>query len=78
MRTRAASIVDGVDWAPLWDTLSNLRVGWVLAASAILVFESVLRALRWRVLLRPASHLFVPNLALSRHRQIRNKQVLDL
>mgnify|MGYP000129386577 CR=1 FL=1 len=45
--------VAGVDWAPLWTTLADIRFGWVLAACVILVFEFVLRALRWRVLLRP-------------------------
>ena len=45
--------VAGVDWAPLLDTLADVKLGWVLVACGILVFEFVLRALRWRVLLRP-------------------------
>ncbi len=45
--------IAGVDWAPLGHTLSTVKPLWVLAACAILVFEFVLRAVRWRVLLRP-------------------------
>lgn len=48
-----AWFISGVDWAPLADALRQVRIGWVLAASAILVFEFVLRAVRWQVLLRP-------------------------
>lgn len=43
----------GVQWTSLGATLGGVRVGWVLAAAAILVLEFVLRALRWQVLLRP-------------------------
>lgn len=45
--------VAGVDWGPLGTTLANVKLPWVGAACAILVFEFVLRAVRWRVLLRP-------------------------
>ncbi|HCH66647.1 MAG TPA: hypothetical protein DFR83_27825, partial [Deltaproteobacteria bacterium] len=45
--------IAGVDWAPLAEALRQIKLGWVLAASAILVFEFVLRAVRWQVLLRP-------------------------
>jgi len=45
--------VSGVDWEPLVDTLRQVKIGWVVAASAVLVFEFVLRSLRWQVLLRP-------------------------
>ncbi len=42
-----------VDWAPLWTTLKAVRLPWIGAAAAIVLFEFVLRALRWHVLLRP-------------------------
>lgn len=45
--------VSGVEWAPLADTLGSVKLGWVAAASAILVFEFVLRAIRWQALLSP-------------------------
>ena len=43
----------GVDWGELGQTLAAVHVGWVAAAAGILVGEFVLRALRWKVLLRP-------------------------
>ncbi len=41
------------DWHELQVSLASVKLGWVLAASLILVGEFVLRAARWRVLLRP-------------------------
>lgn len=43
----------GVDWSGLSETLRSVRLGWVAAAAGILLGEFVLRAVRWRVLLRP-------------------------
>ena len=51
--TALAWFISGVDWAPLKEALTGIHLEWVAAAAAILVFEFVLRALRWRVLLRP-------------------------
>ncbi len=48
-----AWFVLGVDWLPLQETLAVVDLAWVMAAVGILVFEFVLRAARWRVLLRP-------------------------
>lgn len=48
-----AWFVRGVDWGELGQTLARVRVGWVLAAAAIILAESLIRALRWAVLLRP-------------------------
>jgi glycosyltransferase 2 family protein len=43
----------GVTWGELAGTLANVDVRWVALASAMLLGEFVLRAVRWRVLLRP-------------------------
>lgn len=48
-----AWFVYDVNWAELGDTLARVRIGWVLAATAIILCESAIRALRWSVLLRP-------------------------
>lgn len=42
-----------VDWADLSATLGRVRLGWVAAAALIILCESVIRAVRWTVLLRP-------------------------
>ncbi len=42
-----------VDWGPLASTLAAVKPGWIALAAGIVVFEFVLRALRWTVLLRP-------------------------
>ena len=43
----------GVDWASLGAALGRVRPAWVAVASALLLGEFGLRALRWGVLLRP-------------------------
>jgi glycosyltransferase 2 family protein len=48
-----AWFLSGVEWAPLGRTLATVRLEWVAVASTILLGEFVLRAVRWRVLLRP-------------------------
>ena len=48
-----AWFLSNVEWGPLAGTLRGVHVGWVAAAAGLLLFEFVLRALRWRVLLRP-------------------------
>jgi len=45
--------ISGVDWPPLFQTLQQVKPGWVAIACGILVFEFVLRSVRWKVLLRP-------------------------
>ena len=42
-----------VDWAELSDTLTRVHLGWVALSAAIILGESVVRALRWQILLRP-------------------------
>ncbi len=42
-----------IEWGPLGAALGGVALPWVAAASGILLFEFVLRAWRWRVLLRP-------------------------
>ncbi len=43
----------GVDWQLLGDELASVRVGWVALAAGLLLGEFAIRALRWKVLLRP-------------------------
>ena len=45
--------VHDVDWAALGATLGAVKLGWVLAAAIIILCESLVRAVRWTVLLRP-------------------------
>lgn len=45
--------VHDVDWAELGATLASVKLGWVLAAAVIILCESLVRAVRWTVLLRP-------------------------
>ena len=49
----AAWFAADVRWGPLEATLRAVRPPWVLAAVGLLLFEFVLRAWRWQVLLRP-------------------------
>lgn len=44
-----------VDWAALGGALGDVHVAYVAIASALLLMEFVLRALRWKVLLRPVA-----------------------
>ena len=48
-----AWFLSGVEWAPLQAALAAVELGWVALASLLLLGEFVLRAVRWRVLLRP-------------------------
>lgn len=48
-----AWFVHDVDWRDLGVTLGRVHLGWVLAAAAIILGESLIRALRWTILLRP-------------------------
>ena len=43
----------GVEWAEMGGVLSSVQLRWVALASAILLGEFAIRALRWKVLLRP-------------------------
>ncbi|MDP6934133.1 MAG: lysylphosphatidylglycerol synthase transmembrane domain-containing protein [Myxococcota bacterium] len=42
-----------IDWGDLGTVLSEVKLGWVLLASVLLLGEFGIRALRWKVLLRP-------------------------
>lgn len=42
-----------VSWGELTGTLAGVELGWVAAAAGVLLLEFVLRAVRWKVLLRP-------------------------
>lgn len=44
--------VAGADWASAIDALRQVQLPWVVAAAAVLFTEFLIRALRWRVLLR--------------------------
>lgn len=48
-----AWFISGVEWAPLWETLRSVHLRWVVLASMLLIAEFLIRAVRWRVLLRP-------------------------
>ncbi len=43
----------GVEWSSLGGVLGRIKVGWVALAAGILLLEFLIRALRWKVLLRP-------------------------
>ena len=43
----------GVSWGELGETLARVNLLWVGLASLLLMGEFVIRAVRWRVLLRP-------------------------
>jgi len=45
-----------VMWADVWLISKNARIEWVLFAAFALLAEFLLRAYRWRVLLRPLGH----------------------
>ncbi len=49
----AAWFVQGVEWGALGEILEQIKLPWVLAAAVILLGEFVIRAMRWKVLLRP-------------------------
>lgn len=49
----AAWFLAGVEWSALGEVLAEISAGWVLLAAVILLGEFLIRALRWRVLLRP-------------------------
>ena len=48
-----AWFLSGVEWGPLGETLAGVDRAWVGVASLLLLGEFGLRAVRWRVLLRP-------------------------
>jgi len=43
----------GVDWGEVVTVLADIQLGWVALAAFILLGEFAIRALRWKVLLRP-------------------------
>ncbi len=43
----------GVDWPALVAELARVRLGWVALSAVVLLGEFAIRALRWKVLLRP-------------------------
>jgi uncharacterized protein (TIRG00374 family) len=45
--------IDEVPWPKLGDELASLHLGWVGLAALVLLLEFTIRALRWKVLLRP-------------------------
>jgi len=51
--TALALFARGVDWDGLITVLGSVDPGWVALAAALLLGEFILRAVRWRVLLRP-------------------------
>lgn len=48
-----AWFTQNLDWEALWTYLSTLELHWVLFSIILLLMEFVLRAFRWRILLRP-------------------------
>ncbi len=48
-----AWFVATTEWHALLGALSGLRIGYVVLAASVLLLEFVLRAIRWRILLRP-------------------------
>ena len=51
----SAWFLHSVEWSALGDALSQVSLGPVVLACALLLGEFVLRALRWKVLLRPVA-----------------------
>ena len=47
--------ISGIDWTLLTETLANVSVYWILLSSILLLFEFVLRAVRWKFILQPVS-----------------------
>jgi glycosyltransferase 2 family protein len=43
----------GIEWKELGKELAKVEVGWIMLAALILLGEFAIRALRWKVLLRP-------------------------
>ena len=48
-------VVRSVDLAATWNTIITAQPQWIAAMVAFMVIDIGLRALRWRVLLRPVS-----------------------
>ena len=45
--------LDGLEWDRIGQEFQDLKLGWIAAATLILLGEFVIRAWRWKVLLRP-------------------------
>ena len=43
----------GVEWSQLGEVLERVSLGWVFLAASFLLLEFLIRAMRWKVLLRP-------------------------
>jgi glycosyltransferase 2 family protein len=42
-----------IDWGLLWNEIKVIHLGWLCLAILILLIEFVIRAIRWKILLRP-------------------------